>query len=78
VSLYVDDRFYRMSMHEASSNSKRVFTYATKIQSIRVDWIINEKEGYEFLKELNRQKNKNIYVTPFVQIVIEYLYKQYR
>jgi hypothetical protein len=30
------------------------------------------------LTELHRQKNKNLFVTPYIQIIIDYLYKQYR
>jgi hypothetical protein len=52
-------------------------TYAVKIQCIRVDWIINDKEGLKFLKELLKQQNKDIFLTPYILIVIEFLYIEY-
>ena len=44
---------------------------------MRADWIINEEEGLLFLKELLRQQNKDIFMTPYIQIVIEFLYQKY-
>ena len=50
---YVDDEYFRDEMGEM--DSPECLTYAVKIQCIRVDWIINDKEGLKFLKELLKQ-----------------------
>ena len=52
-SSYVDDLFYIETMNEAP-NSKRALTYATKNNFIRDDWIIQNKTGFMFLRELYR------------------------
>ena len=58
-------------------HSKSSLTYASKIECVRADWIINSDEGLLFLKELLRQQNKDIFVTPYISIIIEFLYKKY-
>jgi hypothetical protein len=65
-NLLIDNSFYTKVMREAPPSKKRALTYATKITSVRADWIINEKEGYKFLIELQRQQNKSIFTTPYI------------
>lgn len=56
---------------------KNSLTFATQIKCVRADWIINSEEGILFLKELLRQQNKEIFMTPYIMIVIEFMYKKY-
>jgi hypothetical protein len=53
-SSYVDEHFFRNVMKEAAPNSKMALTYATKMNVIRADWIVQKDEGYRFLSELYR------------------------
>ena len=73
---YVDDAYFVEKMGEEPDNPSSL-TFAANIQSVRADWIINDAEGLLFLKELLRQQNKEIFMTPYIQIVIEFLYQKY-
>jgi hypothetical protein len=55
-------------------NNRNALTYAVKLKSIEVDWIFNEKEGLDFLKEMIKQNNKEIFGTEYTKIIIKYLY----
>jgi hypothetical protein len=57
-------------------NSNSALTYACNIKCIRADWIFG-KEGILFLKEMLHQKNKEVFMTPYIMIVIEFLYTKY-
>ena len=55
---YVDEEFFHTKMKEEkdTGNDRKIKlmdddikTYAVKIQGIKADWIINEKEGIQFL-----------------------------
>jgi len=56
------------------SESLSALTYAVKMQCVKADWIINTENGLIFLKELLKQQNKDVFMTPYVEIVIEFLY----
>jgi len=45
---------------------------------VKADWIVNTQNGLIFLKELLKQQNKDIFMTPYIEIVIEFLYNQFR
>jgi hypothetical protein len=45
--------------------------------SIQADWIFNDPIGIEFLKELVKQGNKEIFETKYVKIITEFLYNKY-
>jgi hypothetical protein len=45
---FVDDVYFQKKMNEETDNPLSL-TYAVKIQSIRADWILNDKEGDIFL-----------------------------
>ena len=52
-------------------------TFAVKIQGIKADWIINEHIGFQFLLELSKKKNKEVFESKYVKIVIQFLYESY-
>ena len=54
-------------------------TYACKICCIRSDWILKDENGLglEFLKAMLKKKNRDIFMTPYMKIVIEFLYDIY-
>jgi hypothetical protein len=72
---YIDDLFYTSKMGE-DLDSKSTLTYACSIKCIRADWIFGEN-GIPFLKEMLRQKNKAVFMTPYIMILIEFLYTKY-
>lgn len=71
----MDGTFFKEKMGEDIDNQNSV-TFSTDIQSVRADWIINEDQGLIFLKELLVQQNKEMFETPFIQIIVQFLYKQ--
>ena len=78
-SSYVDEDYFKTVMGENTSDPDYL-TFAVKITAIRADWIINNKksdDGIKFLMELLRQKNQEILMTPYMKIVINFLYKKY-
>ena len=52
-------------------------TFAVKIQGIKADWIINEQIGFQFLLELSKKKNKEVFESKYVKRVIQFLYESY-
>jgi len=39
------------------------------MQAARADWIINDPEGILFLKEMLRQKRKELFMTPYIKMI---------
>ena len=58
-------------------NNRSCLTFAVDVKCVRADWIIKKKEGLLFLKELLRQQNKDVFMTPYIMIVIQFLYQKY-
>ena len=56
-------------------NNPQSLTFAVNMQCVRADWIVNEAEGLKFLKELLRQQNKDVFLTPSVStaLTVEFL-----
>ena len=52
-------------------------TFAVQIKSVRADWIINEEIGRTFMNEMLRKKNREVFMTPYMQVIIEFLYRAY-
>ena len=52
-------------------------TFAVSIKSVRADWIINEEIGLTFMNEMLRKKNREVFMTPYIQVIIEFLYRAY-
>ena len=73
---YVDGVYFTNVMKEKKDN-KNALTYAVKIKSINADWIINDEDGLGFLQELIRQNNKEMFETPYIEIIIEFLYNKF-
>ena len=74
---YIDEHFFKERFFERKDHEpdKDYFTYAVKIQCVRADWIINEKDGIDFLNEMIRLKNKNVFMRSYTKIITQYLYK---
>jgi hypothetical protein len=73
---YVDDVYFKEQMGE-DPNNRTCLTFAVDVKCVRADWIIQKKEGLLFLKELLRQQNKDVFMTPYIMIVIQFLYQKY-
>lgn len=48
---YVDENYFTQKMGEEKKNNSYL-TFAVEVQAMRADWILNEKRGQEFLREL--------------------------
>jgi hypothetical protein len=70
-SCYVDDIFFETEMGE--DKSKLNFqTFAIDCKSIRADWILQDKQGLGliFMNAMLRKKNRDVFMTPYMQIII--------
>ena len=90
--MYIDDRFYQNKMKEMKddrynadtkkmakkSNSSNYKSYPVKIIALRVNWILNEDEGKEFLEAIYASEGLDIFKNESVVMLIEYLYSQYK
>lgn len=48
-----------------------------KIKSINAHWIVNDVIGLDFMKELVKQNNKDMFESQYVGIIIEFLYNKF-
>lgn len=48
-------------------------------KSIRADWILQDKQGLGliFMNAMLRKKNREVFMTPYMQIIIQFLYDAY-
>lgn len=74
---YVDDVFFKECMGEAQFDpSSKV--YGSDVVCVQADWILNEDQGKHFLHELIYTRNNDIFKVPYVKIIVQFLYEQYR
>ena len=69
---YIDEAFFKKEFCERkdAESDKDYFTYAVKVQCVRADWILNDKvNGIEFLKEMIRLKNKDVFMRSYTKII---------
>ena len=76
ISSYVDSSYFLTTVGEDPTN-KNFITYAVNYHCVRADWILNDKEGIIFMKELLRQKRKDLFNTMYIQMITAFLYKRY-
>jgi hypothetical protein len=74
---YIDEDFFKKQFKEKKDDESDTdyFTYAVKIQCVRADWILNHNDGFKFLEEMVRLKNKNVFMRSYTKIITQYLYK---
>jgi len=77
-SSYVDDHYFEEIMGEDRENTK-FQTYAINMKCIRADWILQDDQGLGliFMNEMLRKKNREVFMTPYMQIIIQFLYDAY-
>ena len=70
-SSYVDDSYFENIMGEDRDNAK-FQTYAVNMKCIRADWILQDELGLGlvFMNEMLRKKNREVFMTPYMQIII--------
>jgi hypothetical protein len=76
TSAYVDEDYFHKVVGEDETNANNL-TFAVSFWCIRADWLINKREGQEFLKEMLRQERKELFETPYMEMAIQFLYKNY-
>jgi len=49
------------------------------MKCVRADWILQDELGLglEFMNEMLRKKNRDVFMTPYMQIIIQFLYEAY-
>ena len=77
-SSYVDEDYFEEVMGEDIYNPNNK-TFGVNIKSVRADWILNDEEGIgmEFLQAMLRKRNREIFMTPYMKIMIQFLYEAY-
>jgi len=77
-SSYVDDDYFQNVMGEDRENLK-FQTYAINMRCVRADWILQDEKGLGivFMNEMLRKKNREVFMTPYMQIIIQFLYEAY-
>ena len=70
---YIDDLYFSEVLGEKQGGDD-LRTYAVRILQIRADWILNSSDGVDFLREILRQQNMDLFMSTYVKIVIEFLY----
>ena len=76
-SSYVDGHYFETQMGEQLNNPSFT-TFAVEVKSLRADWIINEDIGITFMNEMLKKKNREVFMTPYMQVVIQFMYEAYR
>ena len=57
--------------------NKQYQTYGVQLNAIRGDWILNEEIGREYLQAMLFKKNREVFTTSYMKIVIKFLYDAY-
>ena len=74
---YIDDEFFKEDMGEDLEDPS-CNTHSTTIKAIRVDWMLNEDEGLKFLRQTLQQKNRDIFMTIYIKVLVHFLYQKYK
>ena len=77
VCSYIDEDFYKEHMEE-DLNEVDYKSYPVKVMALRMNWIVKDMAGREFLLGILRSENLSLYTIPTIEILIEYLYLQYK
>jgi hypothetical protein len=77
-SSYIDEAYFKQSVGEHESTDHSAKTFAVKVECVKADWIINDQIGRYFLIELLRQQNKDVFMTKYVQIIVQFLYNNFK
>ena len=68
-SSYVDEDYFEDVMGEDHHNPE-FKTYGVNMCCIRADWILDEEAGLDFLKAMLREKNREVFVSSYMKIII--------
>jgi len=74
---YVDGHYYQNTMGEDATNLSYK-SYPVRVIALRMQWILKDPAGQRFLLSILRSENLDLYTIPAVQIIIEFLYIQYK
>ena len=77
-SSYIDVAYYENVMGE-DKQKPNYKTYACNIYCVKADWILKDEDGIgmEFMKTMLKKKNRDIFLTPYMKIIVFYLYEVY-
>ena len=77
--IQIDEAFYRNIMKEVPRSEGVVYkSYPVQIVALRIAWILEQKEGKEFLWAIYNNQNLQYYKIPTVYLVVEFLYYKYK
>jgi len=57
---------------------KHVHSYPVKVISTRIDWILNENIGKQFLEALYKSENLEYYNIMYLRTLIEHIYRTFK
>lgn len=75
---YIDEKYFEETMGENIENPKYK-TFAVSLKCVRADWILQDEGGLglNFMNNMLKKKNRDVFMTDYMQIIIQFLYKQY-
>lgn len=73
-SIITDSTFYKEKMHERANAT----SFPAKVISVRIEWILKEPEGQDFLNAILDSEDMELYKIQTLQCIIEFLYSKYK
>mmetsp|Transcript_8199 Transcript_8199/g.12578 ORF Transcript_8199/g.12578 Transcript_8199/m.12578 type:complete len:151 (+) Transcript_8199:1179-1631(+) len=72
----IDDLYFSKQMREVKDKSFKSFP--VNVMALKVDWILTDPAGTQFLHSLLNSHKLDIYENRSILLIIEYMYKHYR
>lgn len=73
-SIITDSTFYKEKMNERENAT----SFPSKVIAVKIDWIINEPEGQDFLNAILDCEDMELYKIQTLHCIIEFLYSKYK
>jgi len=74
---YIDEAYYSSFMGESTDQELQYRSYPVKVVALRMQWIL-QQAGERFLHGILRSENLDLYEIETLQIIIEFLYFEYK
>lgn len=65
-------------MNEGVGKEDKLHSYPVKVIATRIDWILNEDIGKQFLENLYKSENLEFYNIMFLRTLIEHMFKTFK
>lgn len=77
--LFLDDEYYQAAMGEDKRN-KLSKSYPVDVYAIKINWLLKDQDdcGRDFLQELYKCENLDIFRVPSIIMIIEFFYSHFK